>query len=222
MSHEWLVSNIPMNKKLLKQWLRAGFIEKKTFRTTEEGTPRGGIISPILSNMAPDGPEQKLKEEFTPKDKVHFIRFADDFIVTGATKELIEEKAVPIVRNHIEKRDLSLSEEKTKITHVREGFDFLGHNVRKFGKGKLIIRPSKKNFKNFPDKTREIIRKNHNTKPSDLIRKLNPVIRGWANYQRYVVSKAAFGRADYEITKAIRRSVRRKHPGKSRKWVRNK
>ncbi|MDM8526137.1 group II intron reverse transcriptase/maturase [Desulfococcaceae bacterium HSG8] len=221
-SHEWLLRNVPMNKNMLKQWLRAGFMEKSTFRKTEEGTPQGGIISPILSNMASDGLEQKLQEEFSPKDKVHFIRFADDFVVTGATKELIEERAVPIVREHIEKRGLSLSEKKTKITHIREGFDFLGHNIRKFGKGKLIISPSEKNFRNCLDKIREIIKKSHNTNPADLICKLNPIIRGWANYQRHVVSKAAFGRLDYEITKSIRRSVRRKHPRKSRKWVRSK
>ncbi|MDM8525244.1 group II intron reverse transcriptase/maturase [Desulfococcaceae bacterium HSG8] len=221
-SHEWLLDNVPMNKNVLEKWLRAGFIENKTFRTTEEGTPQGGIISPILANMALDGLEQKLKNEFSPKNKVHFIRFADDFITTGATKELLEERVVPIIREHIKERGLSLSEEKTKITHIRNGFDFLGHNVRKFGKGKLIIRPSKKNFKNFLDKVRKIIRKSHNASPSDLICKLNPVIRGWANYQRHVISKAAFGRADFEITGAIWRAFRRKHPKKSRKWVKNK
>ncbi len=221
-SHEWLLENVPMNKNILKQWLKAGFMEKNTFHKTEEGTPQGGIISPILANMALDGLEQKLQEEFSPKDKVHFIRFADDFVVTGTTKELLEERVAPIVRDHIERRGLSLSEEKTKITHVREGFDFLGHNIRKFGNGKLIISPSKKNFKNCLDKIRGIIKKSHNTNPFDLICKLNPIIRGWANYQRHVVSKAAFGKLDYEITKSIWRSVRRKHPKKSRKWVKNK
>ncbi|MCP4349041.1 MAG: group II intron reverse transcriptase/maturase [Desulfobacterales bacterium] len=221
-SHEWLLKNVPMNKNVLSQWLRSGFIENQIFRKTEEGTPQGGIISPVLANMALDGLEQKLKNGFSPNDRVHFIRFADDFIVTGATKELLEERVVPIIRNHIKERGLSLSEEKTKITHIQEGFDFLGHNVRKFGKGKLIIRPSEKNCRNFLDKVRRIIKKNHNMSPHDLICKLNPVIRGWANYQRHVVSKAAFGRADYEIAGAIRRYVRRKHPRKSWKWIKNK
>ncbi|MCP4023346.1 MAG: group II intron reverse transcriptase/maturase, partial [Desulfobacteraceae bacterium] len=105
---------------------------------------------------------------------------------------------------------------------IREGFDFLGQNVRKFGKDKLIIRPSEKNFKNFLDKTRKIIRDSTHMHPLYLIRKLNPVIRGWANYHKHVVSKAAFGRADYEITGAILGWARRRHPRKSTKWIKNK
>ncbi len=213
-SHEWSEENIPMDKTILRQWLKAGFMEKGIFHETEEGTPQGGIISPVPANMALDGLERKLRKEFTKKEKVNLIRYADDFIVTGATKELLQERVRPVIMNHIGERGLSLSEEKTKITHIREGFDFLGWNVRKFGKGKLIIRPSEKNFKNFLDKTRKIIRDSTHIHPLYLIRKLNPVIRGWANYHRHVVCKAAFGRADYEVTKAIWGWARRRHPKK--------
>ncbi len=194
-------------------------MEKGVFHDTEEGTPQGGIISPILANMALDGLERKLRKEFIKSEKVNIIRYADDFIVTGVSKELLEQRVRPIVLNHIAERGLSLSEEKTKITHIREGFDFPGQNIRKFGKGKLIIRPSRKNFKNFLDKTRKIIRDNTHTHPLYLIRKLNPVIRGWANYHKHVVSKVTFGRADYEITRAILGWAKRRHPKKSAKWI---
>lgn len=216
--HEWLLENVIMDKKVLNQWLTSGFIEDSVFHPTDEGTPQGGIISPVLANLALDGLENKLKQSFPKRAKVHFVRYADDFIITGENKEILEDKVKPIVQQHISKRDLELSEEKTIVTHIDKGFDFLGQNIRKYN-GKLLIKPSEKNVKGFVKNVRKIIKDNPCAHPSHLIWKLNPVIRGWANFHSHVVSKAIFGRVDFEITKALWKWARRRHPKKSKKWI---
>lgn len=183
-SHGWLLNNIPMDKMMLRKWLKCGFIFDKQLFPTEEGTPQGGIISPTLANMALDGLEKLLKDNFkinfskknyyTPM--INLVRYADDFIITGVSKELLENQVKPLIIEFLQARGLTLSEEKTKITHIEEGFDFLGFNLRKY-KGKFIMKPSKKSRKRFLDKVREIVDKNKSTKQQSLIRLLNPVIK---------------------------------------------
>ncbi len=112
-SRKWLPDNVPMDKKILNQWLKAGFMEKGRLFPTEDGTPQGGIISPVLANFALDGLENKLKTAFRWQDKVNLIRYADDFIITGNTRELLEDKVEPLVKQHFGERGLELSEEKT-------------------------------------------------------------------------------------------------------------
>jgi len=219
--HGWLTDHVPMDKKILHQWLKAGFMEDKVFYSTEEGTPQGGIISPVLANLALDGLEAKLKARFPREAKVHFIRYADDFIITAATKELLENEVISLVKEHIRERGLSLSEEKTKITHIDEGFDFLGQNIRKYD-GKLLIKPSRKNVHNFLEKVRGIIKDSSHAHPIHLTWKLNPVIRGWANYHRHVVSKAIYGQVDFEITKGLWKWARYRHPNKSKGWIKKR
>lgn len=220
-SRKWLLENVPMDKKTLNQWLKAGFTEKGKLYPTENGTPQGGIISPLLANIALDGLESKLKKAFPKQDKVHLVRFADDFIITGNTKELLEDKVAPIVKQHYGERGLELSEEKTRITHISKGFDFLGQNIRKYS-GKLLIKPSEKNVRNFLHKVRGIIRNSPSRKPAHLIWELNPVIRGWANFHRHVVSKVTFGRMDFEITKTIWKWAKSRHPKMPAKKVKQK
>ena len=220
-SHEWLMQNVPMDKKVLSQWLKAGFMENGILHDTDEGTPQGGIISPVLANLAPDGLETRLNESFPRQARIRFIRYADDLISTGITKEVSEDKVKPLIKEMIGETSLELSEEKTRITHISKGFDFLGQNIRKYN-GKLLIRPAGKNVKNFLQKTRDIVKKNPCAYPINLIRKLNPVIRGWANFHRHVVSRAIFQQVDFEITKAIWKWARRRHPHKSRDWVKKR
>lgn len=219
--HDWLLANVPMDKKILSQWLKSGYMEKGLLKPTEEGTPQGGIISPILANLALDGLENILKNAFRRKDKIHFIRYADDFIVTGTDKKVLEEKVKPLIKRFISKRGLELSEEKTHITHIEEGFDFLGQNIRKY-KGKYLTKPSGKNVRNFLQNVRETIKKNPCTHPLDLIWELNPKIRGWANFHRHVVSKDTFGHVDFEITKALWKWARRRHPTKPKGWIKKR
>jgi RNA-directed DNA polymerase len=135
---------------------------------TEEGTPQGGIISPVLMNMTLDGLEKILKERFPKRypdhPKVHIIRYADDFIITGVSQELLEKEVKPLVIAFLQERGLTLSEEKTRITHIEEGFDFLGRNIRRFG-NKTITRPSQENVKSIVKKVNDIIKKNPTAPP---------------------------------------------------------
>jgi RNA-directed DNA polymerase len=233
-SHEWLYAHIPMDKTMLRKWLKAGYMDQHVFHWTQEGTPQGGVISPVLANMTLDGLEKLLQKAFPRsvmrKGKcrralVHFIRYADDFVITARSKEILEQEVKPLVEQFMRERGLQLSPEKTVITHIEEGFDFLGQNVRKYKAGKqykLLIKPSKKNVKAFLEKVREVVKVNKALSAGKLIGKLNPIIRGWANYHRHVVSKETFNKVDEEIYHAVRRWIRRKHPRKSDKWIAKK
>ena len=225
--HGWLQSHIPMDTMVLSGWLKAGYVESGKLFPTEAGTPQGGIASPTLANIALDGLEKELTERFgrTAKSmnllRVRLVRYADDFIITGTSKELLEQEVKPCVEAFLAERGLELSQEKTKITHISEGFDFLGQNVRKYD-GKLLIRPSAKNVKAFLDNIRETIRANRSAKQDTLIDLLNPMIRGWANYHRHVVAKRTYTVVDAHIWQALWRWARRRHPKKSCGWVRKK
>jgi len=149
------------------------------------------------------------------------VRFADDFIITGISKELLEKQVKPCVEVFLAERGLQLSPEKTRITHISEGFDFLGQNVRRYGIT-LLTKPSAKNVKTFLDKVRETIRVNRSAKQETLIELLNPMIRGWVSYHRHVVAKKTYKMVDGHIWRALWRWARRRHPTKSCIWVRQK
>lgn len=223
-SHEWLLANVPMDKTILRKWLQAGYMDKHVFYEIEAGTPQGGIISPVLANLALDGLEKQLREQYpagtakSRKAQVNLVRYADDFIITGRTKERLEEEVKPLVEAFMRERGLELSLEKTRITPIEDGFDFLGQNVRKYH-GKMLIKPSKKNVKTFLANLREIIKGNKQATAYNLIRMLNPRIRGWANYHRHIASKKTFVRVDDAIFKGLWQWAVRRHPKKSRHWI---
>jgi RNA-directed DNA polymerase len=222
-SHDWMIANVPTDKTILRKWLKAGFVYRNELFPTEAGTPQGGIISPALSNMALDGLEAKLAEKF-PKAmkrglKMNMVRYADDFIVTGHSKEWLENEAKPVVVEFLAERGLVLSPEKTKITHIKEGFDFLGWNIRKYD-GKLLMKPSKASVKAHLDKIREVIKANKTAKQANLIRLLNPILRGWANYHCHVVAKETFARNDANVWSMLWQWATRRHPQKGARWVR--
>lgn len=229
-SHKWLIDNIPMDKSILKQFLKAGFVFNRELFPTDEGTPQGGIISPILANMALDGIQAELIKNFDTnlkgkyssfvhdKHKVNLVRYADDFIVTAATRE-IAEKAKNIIRDFLKERGLELSEEKTLITHINDGFDMLGWTFRKF-KGKLIVKPSKKSIKSFVSSVSDtILKRGKAWKQELLIEKLNQQIRGWANYHQSVCASEAFAHIDYILYELLWKWAKRRHPHKGRWWV---
>lgn len=223
-SHEWLTENIPTDTAILEKWLKCGFIETKKLFPTEEGAPQGGSISPVLMNMTLDGLERILKERFpTSKRKymMNFVRYADDFIITGVSPDFLRNEVMPIVKAFLAERGLQLSEEKTVITHINDGFDFLGKNIRKY-RGKLLIKPAKSSVKSLLSKVRDIVKNNKSVRQEILIHKLNPVIRGWVNSQRFVVSSEVFSRVDFEIYKCLWQWAKRRHKKKSRKWIAGK
>jgi len=229
-SPEWMVDNIPMDKSVLSKWLKCGYMENGKFFPTGRGAPQGGIASPTLANMVLDGLEGTARSVAPVRDrrngkdirsKINVIRYADDFIVTGATRELLEDQVKPAVIEFLSKRGLTLSEEKTHITRIDRGFDFLGQNIRKYN-GKLLITPSKENVHAFLRTIHETFRKHRGSKTCSLIRDLNAKIRGWANYHKHVVSGRTFGYVDTYIWNETWRWMRRRHRNKSTQWLKNK
>jgi RNA-directed DNA polymerase len=226
-SHDWLVRNIAMDKVILRKWLEAGYVEEGTFFATEAGTPQGGIISPVLANLTLDGLEQVINLSVAPTDptrrpfKVHVVRYADDFIVTGVSKDLLQHRVRPAIEAFLAERGLELSYEKTQITHISEGFDFLGQNVRKYS-GKLLITPARKSVKALMDKVRQVVNGNKAATQANLILTLNPIIRGWAMYHRHVVSKARYAWVDHQVWRVLWRWAVRRHAMKGAKWIKQK
>ena len=222
-SSDWLMANIPIDKRMLRQWLKAGYMENGKPFPTHDGTPQGGIISPVLANMTLDGLDAVIRNAVprapaNRKKRVHLIRYADDFVVVAPSKETIEEYIVPAVTAFLHERGLNVSKAKTRIVHVREGFDFLSQTVRKYG-DKLIIRPSKAAVKTLLANVKAII-KAHQSKPTHvLIYRLNLTIRGWANYHRHVVSSEVFSYIDWRTNNMLWQWARRRHQNRPPGWL---
>ena len=200
-SHNWLVAQIPTEKRILEKWLKAGYVEKAVLFPSEKGTPQGSVISPTLANMTLDGLELAIDKAVNVKhwgkqlpkrrinpNKIHLVRYADDFIVTCTDRRMLEKLIQPAIAEFLASRGLELSSEKTSITHIDEGFDFLGQNVRKYN-GKLLIKPSEKNVKVFLEKVKVAIKERRSTAAIDVLQKLAPMIRGWSMYHRHIVAK---------------------------------
>lgn len=229
-SHNWLLEHIPLSRNMLSKWLKAGYIENQQLFQTEEGTPQGGILSPTLANLTLDGLQQRLaqtcgkrcfKNGNRTRRKVNFVRYADDFIISGPSKEVLEKEVLPVVKVFLAERGLSLSEEKTRIIHIDQGFDFLGQNIRRYG-GKILIKPSRKSVQSLLAKVKTIIQRNLAADQRLLIGLLNPVIKGWVNYHQHVVSSKVFNRIAHEIWCKLWRWCRRRHPEKRKLWIKNR
>jgi RNA-directed DNA polymerase len=227
-SHRWLEAHTPMDQAILRRWLKAGYLEKGAFFATTEGTPQGGIISPALANATLDGLETLLHERFgaTPRqrsqNKVHLVRYADDFVITGTSRELLRDEVRPLVAHFLRERGLELSHEKTKITRVEDGFDFLGQHVRRYG-AKLLLKPSAKNVRALLAKVDQFLRgEGRRLGAGLLIARLNLMLRGWALYHRHAASTRPFARVDHLLFGKLWRWARRRHPTKGARWVRAK
>lgn len=150
--------------------------------------------------------------------KVNVIRFADDLLITGATPELLAQEVKPVVEEFLRHRGLELSPEKTVVRSIEEGVDFLGQHLRKYH-GKLLIKPAPKSIKAFLRKVRGLIKANKSAAAGSLICLLNPLIRGWAQYHRHVVSAKVFQSVDHAIFQSLWRWAKRRHPNKGVRWV---
>ncbi len=228
-NHVWLLNNIPMKKSILVQFLKAGYFENGRLFPTDNGTPQGGTLSPILANMALNGIETELGKAFYSqkdgkinktccnKHKINYVRYADDFIVTADSEETLL-KVKEIIAKFLEIRGLSLSEEKTIITHISEGFDFLGWNFRKYH-GKLLSKPSKGSQESIIQKMREIIHQGRTWSQDRLIANLNPIVRGWALYHKHAVSSDVFSRLDHILWGMLYAWAKRRHHNKGKTWI---
>ncbi|OEZ99802.1 group II intron reverse transcriptase/maturase [Duganella sp. HH101] len=228
-NHDWMIDNIHMDKLILRKWLKSGVVDGKQLQATTAGTPQGGIISPALANWTLNGLEADLIAHLdakwgvakAKKLKVGVIRYADDFVITGASQELLANEIQPWVEEFLALRGLRLAKAKTKIVHIDDGFDFLGWNFRKYS-GTLLIKPSKKNVKAFYEKLRAAISDNLGATQENMIRLLNPMLRGWAQYHSPVVAKQAFSRMESLIFWRLMRWAKRRHPTKRADWIRKK
>ncbi|MBA2651481.1 MAG: group II intron reverse transcriptase/maturase [Tatlockia sp.] len=223
--HNWLLKNIPMDKTILKKFLKAGFMENEKCYPTDFGVPQGGVISTTLAVMALSGIESKLVSTSSRqrnKEKINIIAYADDFVVTAASEQLLKEKVIPTLMVALKEVGLELSPEKTRITSIEKGFDFLGFNIRKYRCGKLLIKPSKANIKSFLKEIKGIIRTSGSLTTETLIHRLNQKITGWTNYYRSVVSSKVFSKVDSEIFLALNRWVLKRHPTKGTRWITEK
>jgi len=199
---------------LIRKWLKAGYVESEMFNATTSGVPQGGVISPLLANIAMDGIQLLL-----PK-KLGFIRYADDFIITAKSKEQLQ-AILPLLEKFLSERGLCLNTEKTSIKHIDDGFDFLGFNVRRYG-CKCLIKPQQKKTFAFLKKLTDWLRYHHEVRPIDVITFLNPRLTGWANYYRHAVSKTTFSYVDNKIFRALWRWCCRRHSNKNKYWIADK
>ncbi len=223
---QWMLENIPMNKRVLKAWLQCGFVDRGEMFPTDDGVPQGGIISPIIGNMVLDGMEKLVqgKSQFRRAHHINFVRYADDFVVTASSEEVLKDDIIPRISDFLEPRGVRLSEQKTKITHISEGFDFLGQTIRKYrhrdgNLGKIQITPSKSALKEIKDKVKAICKSSGGLTQAALIDRLNPVIRGWAHYHRHVICAETFSKLDSFVWFRLFRWGKRRHPNKSGKWI---
>jgi len=222
--HDWLLAHIPLERAILRAWLKAGFLERHTWYPTEAGTPQGGIISPLLANLALDGLEAAVSQPCshpqcgTLHPPVHLVRYADDFVVTGASREVLADHVLPLAERFFAARGLRLSLPKTLITPIAAGFDFLGQTIRKFG-DTLIIRPSQRSVTALLGAVRDYLKTHAQATTETVIGFLAPRLQGWANYHRHVCSTRTFSSVDSAVFRSLWSWARRRHPGKSAHWV---
>jgi RNA-directed DNA polymerase len=217
-SHEWMLDNIPTDKQILRKWLAAGYVENNRLYPSRKGTPQGGIISPTLSNLTLDGMERAVRAAVPRRQRVNFVRYADDFIVTGKSRRILEEQVKPAIEAFLDERGLQLSPEKTVITHIRDGFTFLGQTFRKTG-NVLRIMPETGGVLALLRKAGTLIHSHVSHPMPVLVKKLSSVLRGWGNYHRHIVASEAFTRIDRYVREQLWRMLRKRHPNKSKTWL---
>ena len=249
-SHDYLLQTIGQfpARELIKQWLKAGYLDGADFQTTEAGTPQGGVISPLLANIALHGIEEALTVYKTlPNGKtvvasegikrntigrtvgqLAVVRYADDFVVFCETKEAAEQ-VIETLRQWLQQRGLELSSEKTRIVHLTEGFDFLGFNVRLYATPqttrtgwKLLIKPSRASVTKIREKLRKVWFSLNGQNAQAVVKSFKPIVRGWANYFRISVASQTFHKLDNWMFKRAVRYARRNHPKKPAYWMKER
>ena len=229
-NHKYLLSKLECPntiKQKVKQWLKAGVMDNGVFEETKAGTPQGGVISPLLANIALDGMIREIQRKFLKGKKEHrqnykarIIRYADDFVVISESLEVIQQSKIAI-EEWLKPVGLELKPEKTRICHTLKGFDFLGFNIQQYPVGKnhsgktggpnsrslgfkTLIKPSKKAIEAHRDTIKSILKRDKTAPQAAIIKNLNPIIRGWCNYYSTVVSKKTFSKEDEVMWNRLR------------------
>jgi len=245
-NHEALLRKLntyPALRHTIRAWLKAGVVNNGTFEETPSGTPQGGVCSPLLANIALHGMETVLTGLYPTRQPLHLVRYADDFVVLHATLEGVT-KAQAILETWLKDIGLEMKPSKTRIVHLLEplnneapGFDFLSFNIRQYPVGKhrsgklsngkllgfkTIITPSKEAVKRHTEELGKVIRTHHQVAQGQLIKELNPKIRGWTNYHRTVASARTFQTCNRILFRQLYRWACRRHPNKGKRWVNEK
>ena len=245
--HEYLLRKLhtsPTLERVIKAWLKAGWVFEGKRAESDEGTPQGSVISPLLANVALHGMENRMTQladslkgdKHKNRTSLTFVRYADDFVCLHPEKEVID-RAKVILQEWLIEVGLEISERKTRVTHTSDGFDFLGFNIRQYKVGKhksgksrngnrlgfkTLITPSKDKVKKHYQSIAEVITSLNSVSQKAVVLKLNPIIRGWTNYYSTGVSKATFTKLDHLIWQRVQRWCKRRHPRKSVQWVKDK
>ena len=232
-AHAPLLARIPVFRTVVQRWLTAGVVELGHYQATEAGTPQGGVISPLLANIALDGMERLFHCESrsgrlimpslrTGLDKgVSLVRYADDFVVIAPSREILEAYVRPKLEQFLAARGLVLSEAKTRIVHIEEGFNFLGFTIRRFG-DRLLTKPQKEKVQAHMSRLKAIVDEHASDSQEILIRRLNPLIQGWCNYYRYAVSSRVYARVEHQLRRMLWHWAKRRHPNKAGRWLANR
>ncbi|NEO65774.1 MAG: group II intron reverse transcriptase/maturase, partial [Moorea sp. SIO4G2] len=231
------LNTYPSLRRLIKSWLKAGVMDNGTFSPTEEGTPQGGVISPLLANIALHGMEKRIKQfaetmkgsKSKNRNALNLVRYADDFVIMHKDHYVVKE-CQRIINIWLNDMGLELKSSKTRITHTFEGFDFLGFNIRQYQVGKnqskqgfkTIIKPSLEKVLEHYRQLAKVIDQYRAAPQTALISRLKPIIRGWCNYYSSVCSKETFNTLGHMLWKKLRRWGYRRHPKKSKSWVNKK
>jgi RNA-directed DNA polymerase len=231
--HGPLLTRLPTFTTTLRRWLKAGTVELGTWKPTPAGAPQGGPLSPLLANVALDGMERLFGAEddrgryVRPSQRrglnrgLSLVRYADDLVVTAPTREILSAYVIPELTAFLGERGLRLSEAKTRIVHVDEGFDFLGFTVRRY-KGVVLTKPQKEKLMRHLRSIGDYLRQHRQATANQIIGELGPMIRGWAAYYRHGASKHAFHTADHHVNAKLWRWAKRRHPTKTATWIRLK
>ena len=231
LNHQYImdcINTFPAKEAVLK-WLKAGYVDNDAFYETEKGTPQGGVISPLLANIALHGMEDELGVKYwtdrgryyLARNSVGIVKYADDFVIVCKTKEEAESMYSKLMP-YLEKRGLELAKDKTKVTHITEGFDFLGFTCRQFktNKGmKFLIKPSKESIRKARGKIKQVFTQLRGHSVRDLIMELSPIIRGIGNYWSSQVAKKIFTKIDLYVWIKVRKHLKVLHPNKPFKWI---
>jgi len=231
--HEPLLAQRPVCTATLRRWLQAGVVEVGFFSPTDTGTPQGGVISPLLAHVALDGMERLFEAERPdgrPKPPhrrkghnrgISVMRYADDCVVPAPTREVLETYARPRIEDFLQPRGLTRSEAKTRIVHTKEGVNFRGFHIRRFGSrdAKLLTVPQQEKVRTHLRRVRAYLDAHTQSPAGRVIRELNPVIRGWATYYRHGSAKEAFAKATYAQWHMLWNWAKRRHPNTSSRWV---
>jgi RNA-directed DNA polymerase len=246
-SHEALLRKLntsPTLRRQIKVWLKAGVMDGSQLFPSEQGTMQGGTISPLLANVALHGMERFIVEKFPTKPfkriyAPQLIKYADDLIILHHDLETIKQ-CQQLLTDWLREMGLEFKASKTRITHTltpyedRVGFDFLGFHIRQYqvgktksGKGrygqllgfKTLIKPSKQALQQHLQRLREMVFRRTHIGQAELIKAINPVIKGWTNYYSTVVSHKTFETAGHRCFLILLAWARRRHPNKSHDWI---